>query len=91
MWIYTSTPPYVFTQRVAVNYLNSVNSRFADMSMSPCSPDLSPPDFLHWGHMKSKVYDTRPATADDLKITVRKETESLGISGSVMSSTATCL
>ena len=31
------------------------------------SPDLTPPDFFLWGHLKSVVYNNNPRTIDDLK------------------------
>ena len=33
----------------------------------PYSPDLTPPDFFLWGHLKSQVYECRPKTIEDLK------------------------
>lgn len=31
------------------------------------SPDLSPLDFFLWGHLKSKIYNPRPQSLDDLR------------------------
>jgi len=36
----------------------------------PRSPDLSPLDFFLWGHLKSKVYENRPRTIEQLKVAI---------------------
>ena len=36
------------------------------------SPDLTPPDFFLWGHLKSRVYQTGPRSIPELKAAVRK-------------------
>ena len=41
--------------------------------MGPHSPDLSPPDFMLWGHLKSKVYETNPSTIQQLKAAISEE------------------
>jgi hypothetical protein len=33
----------------------------------PRSPDLTPPDFFLWGHLKGRVYMNRPRTLEDLR------------------------
>ena len=33
----------------------------------PRSPDLTTPDFFLWGHLKDRVYATRPQILNDLK------------------------
>ena len=33
----------------------------------PRSPDLTPPDFYLWGHLKARVYRNNPRTIEDLK------------------------
>jgi len=42
-------------------------SRFGDVPWPPRSPDLSLCDFFLWGHLKSKVYQYKPQTLDELK------------------------
>ena len=39
----------------------------------PRSPDLTPPDFFAWGHLKNTVYDRKPATIDDLMNFITEE------------------
>lgn len=39
----------------------------------PHSPDLTAPDFLLWGYIKSIVYINRLQTLEDLKTTIREE------------------
>ncbi|GBM83421.1 hypothetical protein AVEN_14070-1 [Araneus ventricosus] len=34
---------------------------------SPRSPDLTPLDFVEWGHIKGHVYATPPPTLQDLR------------------------
>jgi len=48
---------------------------FADRIISetiwpPRSPDLSPPDFFHWGATKNSLYPNNPHTIDDLKMAI---------------------
>jgi transposase len=52
---------------------NHVISRFGDIHWPPRSPDLSVCDFFLWGHLKSKVYTTRPTTILELKTRIREE------------------
>ena len=39
----------------------------------PRSPDLTPPDFFLWVHIKSNVYDTPIYTIEELKTCIRRE------------------
>ena len=39
----------------------------------PRSPDLSPLDFFLWGYLKSKVYNPRPSTLDQLEQNIRDQ------------------
>ena len=39
----------------------------------PRSPDLTPPDFFLWGHLKTKVYVNKPRTIQDLKENIKSE------------------
>ena len=41
--------------------------------MGPHSPDLSPPDFMLWEHLKSRVYETKPSTIQQLKAAISEE------------------
>ncbi|GBN60655.1 hypothetical protein AVEN_178700-1 [Araneus ventricosus] len=34
---------------------------------TPCSPDLTPMDFILWGHIKGQVYATPSPTLQDLR------------------------
>lgn len=52
---------------------NRVISRNGDISWPPRSPDLTVCDFFLWGHLKSKVYRSRPATTEELKTKIREE------------------
>ena len=36
----------------------------------PRSPDLTPPDFYLWGHLKGRVYRNNPLTIEDLKTVI---------------------
>ena len=36
------------------------------------SPDLNPCDYFLWGYAKSKVYNPRPATLDQLENNIRQ-------------------
>lgn len=52
---------------------NRLISRFGDIPWPARSPDLSSCDYFLWGHLKQKVYETRPATTEDLKVRIREE------------------
>ena len=41
------------------------------------SPDLNPLDFFLWGYLKDKVYTPKPATFQDLKNAICRETEKI--------------
>jgi hypothetical protein len=43
----------------------------------PRSPDLSPPEFFLWGHLKGHVYESNPHTMDDLKTNISEATASI--------------
>ena len=50
-----------------------VVSKNGDLEWPPRSPDLTVPDFFHWGYLKSKVYASKPKTIDELKCNIRAE------------------
>jgi len=52
---------------------NQIISRFGDIQWPPRSPDLSACDFFLWGHLKNKVYSTRPSTLLQLKKRIQEE------------------
>ena len=39
----------------------------------PHSPDFTPMDFFMWGHVKHKVYTTKPATINELRAAIERE------------------
>ncbi len=47
-------------------------SRNCDFVWPPRSPDLTPPDFFLWGHLKSKVYQGKPRDLEALKTAITK-------------------
>lgn len=57
-------------------------SRFGDIPWPPRSPDLTPMDFFLWGYLKSKVYETSPATISELKENIVREVN--GISAALL-------
>lgn len=65
------------TARISMAFLrehfpNKLISRWGNVPWPPRSPDLSAPDFFLWGYLKSKVYSTRPATLNDLKVNIQQ-------------------
>ena len=48
-------------------------SKSGDLDLPPRSPDLTPPDFFLWRHLKSKVYVNKPRTVEELKDNIRAE------------------
>ena len=59
------------------NFQKRVISRKTQFEWAPHSPDLSPPDFFLWGHLKDRVYKTKPQTIADLKVRIREEIEAI--------------
>lgn len=59
----------------ALNVRNFLNETFVGqwidrrgaIEWPPRSPYLSPLDFFYWGYLKSKIYETKPTSVDDLK------------------------
>ncbi|XP_034250323.1 uncharacterized protein LOC117650829 [Thrips palmi] len=57
---------------VVRNHLNSVYQnrwigRGGPVAWPPRSPDLTPLDFVLWGHVKGRVYETRLGTVEELR------------------------
>ena len=50
-----------------------VVSKNGDLEWPSRSPDLTVPDFLLGGYLKSKVYASKPKTIDELKCNIRAE------------------
>ena len=46
-------------------------SKSATISWPPQSPDLTPPDFLLWGHIKQVVYKDNPSTLTEPQDAIR--------------------
>jgi hypothetical protein len=51
---------------------NHVISRFGDVPWPPRSPDLSTCGFFIWGFLKSRVYESKPCTPEELKTSIRQ-------------------
>ena len=49
-------------------------SRRCAIEWAPHSPDLNPPDFFLWGHLKGKVYENSPQTLQELKTSIVRQT-----------------
>jgi hypothetical protein len=52
-----------------------IQSFFGDCVISkglwpPRSPDLTPPDYFLWGHLKAQVYANKPRTIEALKANI---------------------
>ena len=56
-----------------------VISRNGPVEWSPRSCDLTPLDFFLRGHIKSLVYTNKPATLDDLKDNIQRETANVPV------------
>jgi hypothetical protein len=60
------------TAHTATATMSELKEFFDDRIVSrglwpPRSPDLTPPDYFLWGHLKNKVYANRPRTIEELK------------------------
>ena len=73
------------TPHTAARALHWIQERFGERVMSrrcaiewaPHSPDLTPPDFFLWGHLKGRVYSTNPQTIQEIKRNVERETRQI--------------
>ena len=61
------------------NVTNRWLGRRGSTEFPPRSPDLTPLDFFLWGYVKDKVYTTKPATIDELKVAIDNECSRLPI------------
>ena len=66
------------TARISMNILrglfpNRLISRYGDIHWPARSPDLSSCDYFLWGYLKSKVFEARPATIQELKERIQAE------------------
>jgi len=52
---------------------NHVISRSGDILWPPRSPDLSTCDFFLWGYLKSRVFESKPRTLDELKASIQHQ------------------
>lgn len=52
-------------------------SKRGDINWPPRSPDLSPMDFFLWGYLKSKVFNTNPASLEELKERISEEMQNI--------------
>ena len=52
---------------------NHLISRFGDIAWPPRSPDLSTWDFFLWGYLKSRVYQDKHRTLNELKESIRQQ------------------
>ncbi|CAI6353807.1 unnamed protein product [Macrosiphum euphorbiae] len=55
------------------NKMKHLISRFGDMHWPPRLPDLTVCDFFLWGYLKSRVYESKPRTLDELKDAIKTE------------------
>lgn len=71
---HTARRPREILQEMFPDHLISLRG---DINWPARSPDLSPCDFFLWGYLKSKVYEHRPRTLDQLKTAIRSETAAI--------------
>lgn len=70
------------TARASMNVVraafpNREISRFGDVPWPPRSPDLSMCDFYLWGYLKSRLYEGKPSTLEELKTAIRDRIEEI--------------
>ena len=63
--------------KVQEMFPHRVISRFGDVHWPARSPDLSVCDFFLWGHLKERVYRSKPRTTEELKHSIRHEIQSV--------------
>lgn len=55
-------------------------SKFEACPWPACSPDLTPPDYFLWGHLKHNVYQDNPRSIEELKGAVKAEVRRVPLS-----------
>ena len=79
------------------NSPNSWIGRLGSIKYSPCSPNLTPPDFLFWDMLKNSVYSKKLGTKDHLMSMIVKSCKEIsedlcqGVCYSVVQRTAKCI
>jgi hypothetical protein len=58
---------------------NRLISRNGDVQWPPRSPDLSSCNYFLWGDLKSKVFEIRPTTIQDLQVWIQVSAITLAI------------
>ena len=74
-WIQDGAPAHrsiVVRNRLQGLFQNRVVGLGHAQEWPPRSPDLTPPDFFLWGHLKSQVYKTVPRNIQDLEQRIRR-------------------
>ena len=81
----TITPTFILIQNMlyhackrCLGMKNRTSSRMEHLPIiiatyPPRSPDLTPMDFFMRGHVKHKVYTTKPATINELRAAIERE------------------
>ena len=71
-----ATPHYAVSVRnyLNVEFRNKWIGRRGEIEWPARSPDLSPLDYFLWGHLKSKIYATKPSNLEDLRNRIIEET-----------------
>lgn len=93
-------PPHY--HRDVTSYLDEILpnrwvGRRGSVEYPPRSPDLTPLDFFLWGHLKGKVYATKPAAVAALRVAIERECAQipsemlLDVCGSIASRYQHCL
>jgi len=58
---------------VRAMFPDRLTSRCGDVPWPPRLPDLSMYDFFLWGYLKSRVYEGKPQTLEEMKGAIRKQ------------------
>lgn len=64
-------------KRVQEMFPRRAISRFGDVHWPARSPDLSVCDFFLWGHLKDRVYRSKPRTTEELKQSIQHEIQTV--------------
>jgi hypothetical protein len=61
------THAWMGMEKLNKKFLHCWISQFGELSWLPRSPDLSAPNYFLWDYLKNRVFETQPATMDELK------------------------
>jgi hypothetical protein len=76
-------PPHTINANLAwlrSKFGDRLISRRCDFPWPARSPDLTPPDFFWWGHLKEHCFAPKPTTLDELMVNISNAVQAIPVS-----------